>query len=83
MNRDRIIGAAKQAKGTITGAVGRMLGNTKLEADGRGAEIEGIAQNAIGRCTDALKHEYRQGNQTCFRLRSVFGSPTELRSKSI
>ena len=56
MNRDRIIGAAKQAKGTIKGVVGRMLGNAKWEAEGRGAEFEGIAQNAIGRCTDALKH---------------------------
>ncbi len=56
MNKDRIVGAAKQAKGAVKCATGRMLGNPKLEAEGTGDKIEGTVQNAIGRGKDALKH---------------------------
>ncbi len=56
MNKDRIVGAAKQAKGAIKDATGKILGNPELEAEGKGDKIEGAVQNAVGRGKDALKH---------------------------
>lgn len=56
MNKDRIVGAAKQAKGAIKDGAGKILGNPELEAEGKGDKIEGTIQNAIGRGKDALKH---------------------------
>ena len=48
MDKDRIAGAAKQAKGAIKEAVGKAVGDTKLTADGKSDKVEGKIQNAIG-----------------------------------
>lgn len=55
MNKDRIAGAAKQAKGSIKIAAGKALGDAKMTAEGRSDKAEGIVQNAIGGAKDALK----------------------------
>jgi uncharacterized protein YjbJ (UPF0337 family) len=55
MDKDRIEGAAKQAKGTVKEAVGSVFGDTKLEAEGKGDKVEGKIQNAIGGAKDALR----------------------------
>ncbi len=55
MNKDRIAGAAKQAKGTVEVAAGHVLGDAKLVADGKQDKVEGKVQNAIGGIKDALK----------------------------
>jgi uncharacterized protein YjbJ (UPF0337 family) len=55
MNKDRIGGAAKQAKGALKKAAGRALGDSKLVADGKADKAEGKLQNAIGGLKDALK----------------------------
>jgi uncharacterized protein YjbJ (UPF0337 family) len=55
MNKDRIAGAAKQAKGTVEEAAGNVLGDSKLTADGKSDKVEGKIQNAIGGLKDALK----------------------------
>jgi uncharacterized protein YjbJ (UPF0337 family) len=55
MDKDRIAGAAKQAKGTIKEAAGKVLGDEKLVADGKSDKVEGKIQNAIGGLKDALK----------------------------
>jgi uncharacterized protein YjbJ (UPF0337 family) len=55
MDKDRIAGAAKQAKGAIKEAAGKALGDAKLVADGKGDRVEGKIQNAIGGLKDALK----------------------------
>jgi uncharacterized protein YjbJ (UPF0337 family) len=54
MNKDRIDGAAKQAKGAVKEAVGSVFGDTKLEAEGKGDKVEGKIQNALGGAEDAL-----------------------------
>lgn len=56
MNKDRIVGAAKQATGAIKDTTGRILGDARLEAEGKDEKIEGTVQKAIGRGKDALKH---------------------------
>ena len=55
MNKDRVIGSAKQLKGTIEEAAGKILGDAKLVADGKSNKIEGKIQNAVGSVKDAVK----------------------------
>jgi len=55
MNKDRIAGAAKQAKGTLKTAAGKAMGDAKLQADGRSDKAEGKLQNAIGGLKDTVK----------------------------
>jgi len=55
MNKDRIVGAAKQVKGAAKQAVGSMVGDAKLVADGKSDKVEGKIQNAIGGVKDAMK----------------------------
>jgi len=55
MNKDRIAGAAKQAKGAVKEAAGKAVGDSKLVADGKSDKVEGKIQNAVGGLKDALK----------------------------
>jgi len=55
MDKDRIAGAAKEAKGAVKETVGKALGDTKLQADGKSDKVEGKVQNAVGGLKDALK----------------------------
>jgi uncharacterized protein YjbJ (UPF0337 family) len=55
MDKDRIAGAAKQAKGTVKEAAGKVLGDAKLKADGKSDKLEGKIQNAVGGMKDALR----------------------------
>jgi uncharacterized protein YjbJ (UPF0337 family) len=55
MDKDRIAGTAKQAKGDIKVAAGKALGDDKLVVDGKSDKVEGKIQNAIGGLKDALK----------------------------
>lgn len=55
MDKDRIAGSAKQVKGSIKETVGKVLGDAKLEADGKADKIKGKVQNAIGGVKDALR----------------------------
>jgi len=55
MDKDRVAGAAKQIKGSIKEVVGKAIGDSKLQTEGRGDKVEGKIQNAIGGLKDALK----------------------------
>jgi uncharacterized protein YjbJ (UPF0337 family) len=55
MDKDRVTGSAKEAKGAIKEAIGRAVGDTKLQADGRADKAEGKIQNAIGGIRDAAR----------------------------
>jgi uncharacterized protein YjbJ (UPF0337 family) len=55
MDKDRIAGVAKQAKGAIKEAAGKTLGDAKLVAEGRDDKAEGKIQNAVGGVKDVLK----------------------------
>jgi uncharacterized protein YjbJ (UPF0337 family) len=55
MDKDRVVGSAKQIKGAVKQAVGKVVGDAKLESDGKADEVEGKVQNAIGGLKDALK----------------------------
>ena len=55
MNNDRIEGAAKQATGAVKEAAGKLLGDVKLQSDGKAEIIAGKIQNAVGGIADTLK----------------------------
>ena len=55
MDKDRVVGSAKQIKGAVKEVVGKIAGDTKLESEGKADKIEGKVQNAIGGLKDALK----------------------------
>jgi uncharacterized protein YjbJ (UPF0337 family) len=55
MNKDRIAGSAKEIKGSIKETVGKAVGDTKLQSDGKAGKVEGKVQNTIGGLKDALK----------------------------
>jgi uncharacterized protein YjbJ (UPF0337 family) len=55
MDKDRVAGSAKVVKGNIKEAVGKAVGDAKLEQEGKADKIEGKVQNAIGGIKDTLK----------------------------
>jgi uncharacterized protein YjbJ (UPF0337 family) len=55
MDKDRIEGSAKQAKGAVKDAVGKATGDTKLQGEGKADKAEGKVQNAIGGAKDAVR----------------------------
>lgn len=55
MDKDRIVGSAKQIKGSIEEAAGKLVGDSKLQAEGAADKIDGKIQNAVGGFKDAVK----------------------------
>ena len=55
MDKDRIVGAAHEAKGSVTEAVGMAVGDAKLKSDGKAEKTAGKIQNAIGGVKDTLR----------------------------
>jgi uncharacterized protein YjbJ (UPF0337 family) len=55
MDKDRIEGSAKEIKGKIKEVAGKVLGDAKLQSDGKADKIEGKVQNAVGGLKDTLK----------------------------
>ena len=55
MDKDRIEGSAKQVKGVVKETIGKVVGDAKLESEGKADKAEGKVQNAIG----GFKHAVR------------------------
>jgi len=55
VDKDRVAGSAKVVKGKVKEAVGKAVGDAKLEAEGTADKIEGKVQNAVGGLKDAIK----------------------------
>nr|WP_294553600.1 CsbD family protein [uncultured Rhodopila sp.] len=60
MDKDRIAGSAKQVKGSIKAAVGKAVGDVKLQAEGEADRLEGKIQNAAGGVKDTLRDAVKQ-----------------------
>jgi len=54
MDKNRIEGSAKQAKGAVKVAAGKVTGDEKLKAEGRADKAKGKVQNAVGGAKDKL-----------------------------
>ncbi len=55
MDTDRIEGVARQVKGALKEAVGKVFGDAKLEADGKAEKVGGKIQNAVGGAKDSVR----------------------------
>lgn len=55
MDQDRVAGSAKQIKGSIKEAIGKVVGDAKLQVDGKADQAEGKVQNLIGTIKDSVK----------------------------
>ncbi len=55
MDKNRIAGVAKQAKGSVKESIGKSVGDAKLAAEGKSDKVGGKLENAIGGLKDSLK----------------------------
>jgi uncharacterized protein YjbJ (UPF0337 family) len=55
MDKDRVKGAAHEAKGKFKEVAGKVTGDAKIEAEGTAEKIAGKVQNTIGGIKDTVK----------------------------
>ena len=55
MDNDRAEGSMKTIKGRVKESLGKALGDTKLETEGKMDKAEGKVQNAVGGMKDSLR----------------------------
>lgn len=54
MNNDRVEGAAENLGGKIKEGVGKLVGDSKMQAEGKADQVKGKIKNAVGGIKDAL-----------------------------
>lgn len=55
MDKDRIKGAADQAKGAVKDAFGKIVGDPKLQAEGKADKLKGKIESAVGGVKDTVR----------------------------
>lgn len=55
MDKDRVSGAANQAKGAVKEGVGNLTGDEKMQAEGQADKAVGKTQSTIGGAKDAVR----------------------------
>ena len=55
MDNDRIKGMGDQAEGSMKDAVGRVTGDSKLQAEGKMDKAKGKVENAVGGAKDSMR----------------------------
>src|SRR3954466_5714770 len=60
MDKDRIEGVGKQAKGAVKEAFGKMTGDAKTQAEGAAEKTAGKAQNAVGGAKDGVREALKK-----------------------
>lgn len=55
MDKDRIVGGAKEVAGKVKSKLGAVTGNEKLEAEGLLDQAEGKIQKGFGKAKDAVR----------------------------
>jgi uncharacterized protein YjbJ (UPF0337 family) len=60
MDKDRVAGAAHQAKGAIKETAGKVTGDTKTQAEGAAEKTAGRVQNAVGGAKDAAREALKK-----------------------
>jgi uncharacterized protein YjbJ (UPF0337 family) len=54
MDKNRVAGSIKEVKGAAKGAIGKAIGDAKLQSDGKTDKAVGKFQNAVGGLNDAV-----------------------------
>ena len=57
MDKHEISGGAKQAGGTVKEAAGKLVGNERLQAEGKIDQVEGKTEKNVGKVKDAIKDQ--------------------------
>ena len=57
MDKHEISGGAKQAGGAVKEAAGKLVGNERLEAEGKIDQVEGKTEKNVGKVKDAIKDQ--------------------------
>ncbi|WP_345817411.1 CsbD family protein (plasmid) [Paraburkholderia sp. PREW-6R] len=60
MDKNRIDGAAKQVKGTIKEAIGKVTGDRATQAEGVAEKTAGKVQENVGKAADAVKDKLKK-----------------------
>jgi uncharacterized protein YjbJ (UPF0337 family) len=60
MDKDRIQGGAKQAKGSVKESIGKVTGNEQTEAEGAAEKTAGKVQGGVGKAKDALRDTFKK-----------------------
>jgi uncharacterized protein YjbJ (UPF0337 family) len=60
VDKDRIDGAAKEIEGDAKIAVGKAVGDAKLQSDGKVDSAVGKIQNAVGGANDGIRDAAKQ-----------------------
>jgi uncharacterized protein YjbJ (UPF0337 family) len=55
MDKDRVEGAAEQAKGKVKEIAGKVTGDSKTEAEGKADQVKGKVQNTAGGIKDTVR----------------------------
>jgi uncharacterized protein YjbJ (UPF0337 family) len=55
VDKDRVEGAANQAKGSVKETAGKLTGDAKLEGEGKADKVAGKVQNTVGGIKDSLR----------------------------
>ena len=59
MHKDQINGAARQAKGDIKDAAGKLTGDIGLQVDGKIDKVAGRIQAAVGKAQDEARTDLK------------------------
>lgn len=57
-DQDRFEGAGKKIGGDIKEGVGKLTGDSKLQAEGKMDQVEGKTQNAVGGAKDSIRDAF-------------------------
>lgn len=55
MDKDRVEGAAKQVKGSVKEAIGKVTGDAKTQAEGTADKAAGKTQSTVGGVKDSAR----------------------------
>jgi uncharacterized protein YjbJ (UPF0337 family) len=61
MDKDRVQGAAHEAKAAVKEAAGKLTGDAKTQAEGKAEKAAGKVQNAAGGVKDAARDALNKG----------------------
>lgn len=60
MNKNRVEGAAKQVKGSVKEAIGKVTGNRTAQAEGAAEKMAGKLQSKVGEAADAVRSRLKR-----------------------
>ena len=60
LDKDRIEGAGKQVKGAVKDAAGKLVGDRKLQAEGKADKAVGKVQSEVGKAKDAVRNAVKR-----------------------